>query len=113
MTMVPSLGITAIALALAAQAGTPLPDPTEPADWAAVPEPVALPEGSREWHVHAVRIGPDARRAIVNGRSVQEGERIGEARVVEIRASAVVIEQAGERIIVSLLPQAVKREVEP
>lgn len=110
--MAPSLGITAIALALAAQAGAPLPDPTEPADWAVVPEPVAPPEGSREWRLHAVRLGPDTRRAIVNGRSVQEGERIGDAQVVEIRASAVVIEQAGQRIIVSLIPQAVKQGIE-
>ncbi len=93
-----------------ASAAAPLPDPTRPADWDALPVPAAEPV-ARDWVLRGVRIGEDGRRAIINERSVEVGERIGAATVREIRASAVVIEHDGRRVVLTLVNQAVKKAI--
>lgn len=87
----------------------PLPDPTRPADY--VPEPVVTrqaPEYSMNWTVSAIRISADESTAIVNGRLVREGERIGEATIVAISPGAVMLEYRREEIEINLVPDNVK-----
>lgn len=108
------------ALMLAGTIGTvaaqgPLPDPTRPAQWGQLPAVVdATGPEAVVWRLTGVRIGVASRRAIINGRSVREGERLGAMTVLEVRPTAVVLQQQdGRRIVVSLLQHDIKRAVQP
>jgi hypothetical protein len=54
-------------------------------------------------------VGPKRRIAVINGQYVSEGEMLGNARVLHIHNSDVVIESGGKRIILHLLPGTVKK----
>ena len=90
MTM---LLLAALAVPLAAR---DVPDPTQPpgpeerARWSG--RSAATPE---TWRVEMVLIGPERRVAIVNGRRVAAGDRIGTARVVGIDPGLVRLDVDG------------------
>ncbi len=88
---------------------TGLQDPTRPYAWQEVRPVVEIPREVMEWRVTAVRIGEHGRSAIVNGLLVHVGDGLGEARVVAISASEVVLDYQGERIRVGLLRPVIKR----
>ncbi|MEX2487896.1 MAG: general secretion pathway protein GspB [Pseudomonadales bacterium] len=99
-----------VLLVMTLQAET-LQDPTRPTDY--TPSSAASTQtpklsGSMEWKLSAIRISPDMRKAIVNGRLVQEGERVGEATVANISSGSVVLNYRGQEIKVNLVPQDVK-----
>lgn len=103
------VGVSAL-LVMTLQAET-LQDPTRPADYtgaSAVNTQVPNPPGSMEWKLSGIRISPDVRTAIINGRLVREGERIGEATVVEILSGSVILKYRGQKNQVNLVPQNVK-----
>lgn len=81
-----------------------LEDPTRPAGYGADPG-----TGTQGWTLNSTLVGPERRIAVINGQYVSEGEMLGNARVLHIRNSDVVIESGGKRIILHLLPGTVKK----
>lgn len=92
-------------------AADPLPDPTRPsidlssgtggtggvAD--AAPVEVA-PQG-----LQSVIISPQYRAAIINGETVSLGGKFGDSRLVEVRESSVVLQNAQGRRVMELFPK--------
>lgn len=71
-------------------------DPTAPparSDLASAEQQVPL----QALQLNAVMRSRDQSRAVINGQSLRVGESIFEARVVEIRPQAVLIERQGSR----------------
>lgn len=102
--------VTIAAFALTGQvpAVSALPDPTRPADWLQKSEPVFAEEvqqsGNKiEWRVNAIRIAPDDRTAIVNGKLVRAGDRVSNGIVREIRRDSVVVEDDTRQLILRLI----------
>ena len=93
---------------------TPAPTPTPPAMppiIAADAQPVALAAMPAEQRkalpplrlsMHLWNEDPARRLAILDGRRVQEGDRIGDAIVAEITRDGVVLDWNGERVLVRL-----------
>ncbi len=86
-----------------------LADPTRPPyRQVARKAPVAVPDSSG-WRLTMIRLSDRDRIAVVNGRLVAVGDRVGDARVVAIRPGAVELVQAGKRFTVKLSRARVKR----
>ena len=64
------------------------------------------------FQLSAIRITKDQRSAIVNGNSVNVGDRIGSARVLSIQASSVTLQKNGKTLTINLLPLSIKKPVE-
>ncbi len=85
-----------------------LPDPTRPAidlgggnGGAADTAPAeAAPRG-----LQTIIISPQYRGAIINGESVRLGGKVGDARLVEIGESSVVLQNAQGRRVLELFPK--------
>lgn len=92
-------------------------DPTRPYDYVPVEQrvedevPVIQPREQVQWKLSVIRIGTDARYAIINGRTVRPGEIIDTARVIEIRPSEVVLEYDKKPVVLTLLDQAIKKKL--
>lgn len=85
------LPLAAATLLCAPAHGAPFADPTRPPGQA---EPGADAAQSGALRVESILIAPDRRIAIVNGREVAIGSQVGDARVVQISESEVVIRSA-------------------
>lgn len=97
-----------IALSLAGLVGpawSSLTDPTRP----------SLPVGSktvhRGWELSSTLVADGRRVAVINGLRVQEGDRVGAARVVAIGKSEVRLRHGSRNITLRLVPVGIKREV--
>lgn len=108
-------GSTSLAAALVDKSTTTdaLMDPMRP--------PSAAPDNGSKGTKHAkasgfqlsaIRIAHDQRSAILNGKTVSVGERLGSARVTAIQASSITLQQDGKTVTVSLLPLSIKKPVE-
>jgi hypothetical protein len=87
-----------------------LSDPTRPPD---VAEAVGdAPTVSRGPLLQAVLISTQRRYAVIDGRQVGLGTRIGAARIVGITESAVILEGASGRTTLKLLPGVGRATVE-
>lgn len=84
-------------------------DPTRPTPLRATApvETVARPQ--QQWHLQSTLVAAQRRVAIINGRSVREGEMIDGARLVEVRAGGVRLERGGESFELTLRAEAVQR----
>lgn len=97
--------ITALA-ALALWCGEPAAqpgqfiDPTRP--------PNAIPEGGAttagEPRLQSVLIAPERRRAIIDGRTVRVGDKVGDSTVVRIAVGEVVLRRGADSRALKLLP---------
>jgi MSHA biogenesis protein MshK len=103
-------GCLAVALAAthSAFAVEVLDDPMRPphATSVAVERPVAKRDG---YTLSSVVIGVDRRVAVVNGRTVTVGDRIGAATVVDIQPSRVALTRDGRRFVIGLVALDVKK----
>lgn len=98
------------ALASAAAHAAPFADPTRPPNVnteAASAEQGAL-AGPR---LESVLIAPDRRIAVISGRAVSLGGKVGEARVVRISESEVVLQNGDQRETLKLFPQVEKKSI--
>lgn len=66
-------------------------------------------QGGGGYHLTATRIGAERRTAVINGRRLSVGDRIGRAEVVAIHPATATIELEGRRQTLRLLPLTVKR----
>ncbi len=92
-----------IALLLAGNAYA-LNDPTRPTD------PALYFGGGNAggWTLQSILFSDDRRIAIINGKRVQEGDRIGSARVARIQDSQVVLKTRGRTLKLKLRPDTLK-----
>ena len=94
----------AILLAVGAVQAQNMNDPTRP--------PNATPEGASEQArvpvLQSVMITPHGRAAIINGERVELGGKFGDARVLKITETEVVLRSAGRTEVLKLYPNVDK-----
>lgn len=102
--------ITALiaAVASAATQAAPFADPTRPPNAASetAAGPAAAVAGPR---LESVLIAPNRRIAVISGRAVPLGGKYGEARVVRISESEVVLQNGDQRETLKLFPDVEKK----
>lgn len=90
-----------------------LPDPTRPFGHGVEPIQIiqeeALPREQINWRLSGIRISPDDRSAILNGKLLRVGETVDGAKLVEIRPASVLIDFENKRIRVDLLDLDIKQ----
>ncbi len=84
-----------------------LHDPTRPTDPALYFGSGKTPAGGN-WSLQSILSSPERRIAVINGTRVREGDRIGSARVVQIRDSHVLLNTGGSTLTLRLLPDSIK-----
>lgn len=99
---------------MAAAAQAELNDPTRPPDYSTAPRqqgaaPAAAPENG--WDLTSTLVSPARRLAVINGRVVTAGSRLGHMTVREIGSGRVVLEGEGRRQVLTLLGGAVKTPI--
>lgn len=82
-----------------------LPDPTRPAGFENTLAVQQLPAELVDWNLSAIRMSGSDRTAIVNGRIVREGDTLGPARIIEIRAEGVLLDYNNRQVIVRLFSE--------
>lgn len=85
-----------------------LPDPTRP--YAKPERPAAATRAvnvpSMPFILQSTLVAPDRRLALINGKLVRVGERVGDVDILEIQPHQVIVSRAGVRQVVRLLPEA-------
>lgn len=106
-TLQPALLLALLLLGAAPAAAEELSDPMRPpgreAISAARGEAVAT-----SYRLDSVLIAPDRRQAIINGNRMSPGDRIGEAKLIDIQAGGVTLLVAGKPHLLTLLPLSIK-----
>ncbi|QLF94987.1 Type II secretory pathway component [Pseudomonas sp. ABC1] len=69
-------------------------DPTQPP---ASLTPAGAVAASANLHLQAIMRSPQGARAVINGKSLKAGERLGDARLLAIYSHSVLIEREGRR----------------
>jgi hypothetical protein len=72
-------------------------DPTLPPPTLAAPAAQGHDAAAPAPMLQAILRGPAGARAVIGGRSLRVGERLGELRLLAIRARSVLIERQGQR----------------
>lgn len=95
-----------------------LPDPTRPPDLAAKGVPAIGGSGSsagidasEPFRLQSVIVSPGRKVAVINGQIVEPGDKVGDAVVVEITESEVVLRSGKDLQTVKLFPGLEKRPV--
>ncbi len=108
--------LCALAAFLAASSATqaalaqPLADPMRPPA-APAPEQAGGEAATPQPRLQSVLISPSRRLAVIDGRVVRLGERVGDATLAAISESQVVLQRAGGRETLRLNPVAQKTPV--
>jgi hypothetical protein len=89
-----------------------LPDPTRPPLLHQAAMRRLSDDKPQQFALTAIKISADQRIALVNGRLVRAGDRVGESVVVEIIHGAVVLDYLGEQKRLNLLPYDVRNASE-
>lgn len=88
-------------LAMASARAQALTDPTRPPQEVA---PGDAPQEAGGTQLQSVLISPRRRLAIINGAVVSPGDTVGEAKVVKITETEVVLRKGGETEVLKLFP---------
>ena len=88
-------------------------DPTRPPSEYATGSGETAGEGSGGLTLQSVLISPTHKAAIISGVMVKEGEKLGDAVLVKVAESEVVLRSAGASQVLKLHPGVEKREVAP
>jgi len=91
------------ALACAAAAAQTLPDPTRPP--ASLTQPSEVAADTDGPVLQSILVSPQRRVAVISGRTVQEGDTIGNARVVRITDTQVFLRSGNETRVLRLYPE--------
>lgn len=97
--MVRTLAIALFTLLLTNNAAA-LHDPTRPTD----PALYFAHGHAGGWILQSILLSTERRIAIINGKRVREGDRIGSARVTRIQNTQVVLKTAGRTLKLHLRP---------
>ena len=101
MSRLAALALLMAALPVAAQQA--LGDPTRPTSMAA-PEAVRAVESGPRWRLQSTLVADTRRLAVINGRTVAQGERIDGALVREVRQEGVTLEVGDRRVELRVVP---------
>ena len=63
----------------------------------------------QDWKLHMIRISPDQRLAVINGRIVKPGDEVSGARVLSVGTNSVQLRKGAKRFSVALSRATVKR----
>jgi len=85
-------------------------DPTRPATGFAAEVPEGAAAGNQ---LQSVMISPTQSAAIINGVRVRLGEKYGDAVLVKVAESEVVLKSGNDQQVLKLFPGVEKREIEP
>ena len=97
----------ALALASTAAMAQGLPDPTRPP--AALQAPADTPPGSATLQLQSVLLGPGRTpAAVISGRLVLQGGRVGDAKLVRVSDRAAVLKGPSGETTLALLPPAIQ-----
>lgn len=83
-----------------------LEDPTRPPGASLLTSAEADATGMQ---LTSILVSAGRRLAIINGQTVRQGQQVGNARVVKIEPTAVIVVQNGERKRLALLPSTIKK----
>lgn len=81
-----------------------LPDPTRPAIDLGGSGVGAAPTEPAQQGLQSVIISPRHQAAIINGQTVSVGDKVGDARLVEVRENSVVLQGPRGRRVMELFP---------
>lgn len=85
-----------------------LRDPTRPPNAVAAPHAAADAEGEV---LQSILVSPRRREAMISGRVVKQGDTVGDAQVIAIRDSEVVLRDGNTQRVLRLYPQVQKNAV--
>ena len=85
-------------------------DPTQPADYSLPASGGGTAERARGPVLQSTFVSPGRKRAVIDGKSVGVGDKVNDARVVDIRPYEVVLRQGGRDTSLRLMPQLVKQK---
>lgn len=112
---IPGLGALLCAvLSCAAQAQEGLPDPTRPPAVIAAPPAAgaagaAAASAAPQVQSILVSLSPGGRRiAVIDGKTLREGSRLGDAVIVAIEPTQVVLRKGGQRLVLKLYRPAAR-----
>jgi hypothetical protein len=88
-------------MAVAADLGD-LPDPTNPAGGASA--------GTASSGVQSILISPRGKQAMIHGRTLGVGDRVGEAVIVDIQPFEVILKRGGRETRMRLVPRLEKQK---
>jgi MSHA biogenesis protein MshK len=104
------VALAVIALVAASAVAQALPDPTRPpASLAPAAEPGADAPSSMAPTLQSVIVAPNRKIAVINGQAVKLGEKYGDARVVKIAETEVVLKNGSELQTLKLFPSIEKK----
>jgi MSHA biogenesis protein MshK len=86
-----------------------LPDPTRPPASLSVVESASAVASTSGPELQSILISPTRRIAIINGQHLRQGDKFGEARVVRISESEVILRNGSESQVLKLFPEIEKR----
>lgn len=87
----------------------PLEDPTRPPSFVgSASGDDATQNVAPVWRVNSILISKQRRMAVVNGKTVKQGDQVDNARVIRISPTAVTLRTSEETLTVKLLPAQVK-----
>lgn len=101
------LGLASVLPARAADMFDSLPDPTRPSGWSSGGDRVAT--GVHGLVLQSVLIAPQRRLAVINGKTLAVGERIGDVTVTAIQPHEVVVKRASGELTLRLVPRYISR----
>ena len=103
------LGLLSLLLGHGQAVASVLDDPTRPPGYRLV-----LPYGKQSrapnWYVNAIRISPNQRMAIINGRRVTVGDKVDGAVVVEILPTKVRLRHNKKDVSIKLISGNIKKQ---
>ena len=97
------------AIASAAAHAAPFADPTRPPSAGADAGPGG--QAAAGPRLESVLIAPDRRIAVISGQPVTLGGKFGDARVVRISESEVVLQNGDQRETLKLFPEVEKKSI--
>jgi MSHA biogenesis protein MshK len=100
--------LAALLVALPSEAQA-LVDPTQPPGASAPSGPGASPSGAFGPVLSSIVLGPHRRFAVIDGREVRVGDKVGDARLVAIDADSVRLRAGRETRTLRLIPEISRR----
>ncbi|MBI2994344.1 MAG: hypothetical protein HYY48_09250 [Gammaproteobacteria bacterium] len=90
-----------------------LPDPTRPYQYSQAVDLASIPASAeaQQWRLSGIQVRDGQKRAILNGKLVKEGDKVGEAAVAAIGTSDLTLSIDNRLVVLRLLIPSVKQDV--
>lgn len=102
-----SVSSTSLAATMTLLNGEVLKDPTQPSDWA---KPKKVSRVKQSYKLNYLLYADDRKQAIINGKSVVEGDQVSGAKVINISENSVTLStEYGSKVLRWKQPASIKR----